>query len=152
MKRKLLLDTHSWIWFVDGNKQISIDVRRRINEAIKLQQAYVAAISCWEVAMLEAKDRIVFSMPWLEWVEKSLTKSNIHLAPITPAIAVDSAHLPGDFHGDPTDRLRLRDRTRTEAERRGNRIARLLLKSREIDGARIQARRRPGLETAHFHA
>ena len=53
---------------------------------------------------------------------------------------------------NPADRLRLGDGLGAKAERRGNGIAGLHLKLREIDGARVEPRRRAGLEPAHFEA
>ena len=39
------------------------------------------------------------------WLEAALALPGIVLAPIQPAIAVDSVRLPGSFHADPADRL-----------------------------------------------
>lgn len=39
------------------------------------------------------------------WINNSLALSGISLASIEPAIAIDSARLPGNFHADPADRF-----------------------------------------------
>jgi PIN domain nuclease of toxin-antitoxin system len=44
------------------------------------------------------------SGPTLEWVSKAVLASAVIVHPLEPAIAVDSAELPG-FHGDPADRM-----------------------------------------------
>lgn len=41
----------------------------------------------------------------MEWTKKALTAPGICLAPITPEIAIQSSRLPGNFHGDPADRI-----------------------------------------------
>ena len=39
------------------------------------------------------------------WIDLALQHSKVKLLPLTPEIAVLSTRLPGDFHGDPADRL-----------------------------------------------
>jgi PIN domain nuclease of toxin-antitoxin system len=39
------------------------------------------------------------------WIDLALQQPKVKLLPLTPAIAVLSTRLPGDFHGDPSDRL-----------------------------------------------
>jgi len=55
--------------------------------------------------MLESKGRIQIPMNCLDWVNKALNAPGISLAPITAKIAIESSRLPGEFHGDPADRL-----------------------------------------------
>ena len=55
--------------------------------------------------MLEAKGRIRLSSPCGQWVEEALATPGLTLVPLTPEIALDSSRLPGDFHGDPADRI-----------------------------------------------
>ncbi|MDD5295546.1 MAG: type II toxin-antitoxin system VapC family toxin [Rhodocyclaceae bacterium] len=102
----LLLDTHAWLWLMAGEAQrFKPEVLVRIEAAGKRRSLCVAAISVWEVAMLEAKGRIVLGMPCDTWVEQALSGSGIALIPLSPRIAVDSTRLPGNFHGDPADRM-----------------------------------------------
>lgn len=101
----ILLDTHVWIWFTSGDEQLAASSRKIINQAIHHQHAYIAAISLWEVAMLEKKKRLTFRMPCYEWIEESLSRSHIQVLPVTPMIAADSCQLPGTFHGDPADQM-----------------------------------------------
>ena len=44
-------------------------------------------------------------MECLDWVKQALSAPGISLAPLTPEIAVLSNRLPGEFHGDPADRI-----------------------------------------------
>lgn len=55
--------------------------------------------------MLEAKGRVSFRTSCMEWVEEALKAPGLGLEPLTPEIAVDSTRLPGDFKGDPADRM-----------------------------------------------
>jgi PIN domain nuclease of toxin-antitoxin system len=101
---KLILDTHIWYWFVIGDETLSKKTIENINQAALNDSLYLSAISVWEVAMLENKNRIHFKIPTLQWVEQALKEIPIQLLPLTPAIAVESCHLE-DFHGDPADRI-----------------------------------------------
>ena len=101
----ILLDTHIWIWFANGEKHLPKIMRKTINQAIQNQSAFIAAISLWEVAMLAKKNRLTLSMPCLEWIEESMAHCQLRLQPLTPTIAADSCQLPGKFHGDPADQI-----------------------------------------------
>ncbi len=101
----LVLDTHVWVWLSNGNKELSSSCISRIEQAAVSGQVYIPAIAVWEVATLTAKGRLNFNMPLKQWVEEALSKPGINVIPLLPIIAVESAELPGDFHGDPADRL-----------------------------------------------
>jgi PIN domain nuclease of toxin-antitoxin system len=101
----LLLDTHIWIWYLIGHKEINLSLRREIGNAIKNNTLYVSAISLWEVSMLESRGRIILEMPCLEWIKNAIDYTHAQIVPLSPEIAVESCHLPSSFHGDPADRL-----------------------------------------------
>jgi PIN domain nuclease of toxin-antitoxin system len=101
---EILLDTHVLIWYVNGN-EINKRTRKIIDSAVETNSIYLAAISLWEISMLEAKKRIILEMPCLEWINRSIRELHLQIAPITPSIAVESCHLSASFHGDPADRL-----------------------------------------------
>ena len=39
------------------------------------------------------------------WIDIALQRNKVTLLPLSPEISVLSTRLPGDFHGDPADRL-----------------------------------------------
>lgn len=55
--------------------------------------------------MLESKGRVRLASDCLTWVRTALEAPGTRLVPLSPEIAVASAHLPGEFHGDPADRI-----------------------------------------------
>ena len=65
----------------------------------------ISAISCWEVAKLVEKGRLVLPCPIADWLENALAYPGITLLPLTPEIAVESTTLPRSFHKDPADQI-----------------------------------------------
>lgn len=105
-ERPLLLDTHVWIWLINGGEPLaSSEARRAIEKAAGTAGILVSIISVWEVGMLEAKGRIGFPLSCEKWVDQALSAPGISTAPLTPDIALASSRLPGGFHGDPADRI-----------------------------------------------
>lgn len=102
----LILDTHVWIWMVEGDRAaLSGAAIEAIERAAQAGAVRVGAISVWEVAMLEAKGRISLSQSVDQWVHSALRATGIQSLPLSPEIAIESTRLPGKPHGDPTDRL-----------------------------------------------
>ena len=100
----ILLDTHIWIWLVNGNKQLLQKYADYIQEN-EAQGLGVSVISCWEVAKLVEGDRIDLSIPAGIWLARALSYPNIRLLEFSPEIAVASTQLPGVFHRDPADQI-----------------------------------------------
>ena len=67
-------------------------------------QIGIAAISCWELAMLERKGRIELDYPALLWIDLALSADRVSLLDLTPTIAVAAAGLEWE-NGDPADRI-----------------------------------------------
>jgi len=102
----LLLDTHCWIWVQLGLvRRLSRSALSAIRRAESGGRLLVSVISIWELGMLEKRGRLALPMNVRTWIEEALSKPGIALAPITPEIAIESVHLPGDLHGDPADRF-----------------------------------------------
>jgi PIN domain nuclease of toxin-antitoxin system len=102
----LLLDTHCWLWAQLGIPQrLSRSATALIREAESGGGLLVSVISIWELAMLEKRGRVALPRNIRSWVEDALSQPGVSIAPLTPEIAVESVHLPGDLHGDPADRM-----------------------------------------------
>lgn len=102
----LLLDTHIWIWLMNGDAdRLSQSTVSAVERAANSGLLHVSAISLWEVAMLESRGRIRFTRDCLDWVRQALGAPGLHLLPLSPEVAVASSRLPGSFHGDPADRM-----------------------------------------------
>lgn len=103
---ELLLDTHVWVWILEGlTDRIGARTRRLVARAARDGRLRVSPISAWEVGMLVRKDRLAFGEPCERWVQRASSAPGLSVAELTPAIAVESSFLPGAFHGDPADRM-----------------------------------------------
>ncbi len=106
VKELILLDTHIWIWLVNGDRRVSSSkFLNLINRMAESSGIRVSVISVWEVGMLESKGKISLPYSCLEWVQRALRSPGISLVPLTPEIAIESSRLPGTFHGDSADRI-----------------------------------------------
>ena len=91
---------------MSGNKALaSSPALAQMEAAVGPARLRVSTISVWEVGMLEAKGRISLPLSCEEWVRRSLLAPGLSLASFTPEIALASTRLPGEFHGDPADRI-----------------------------------------------
>lgn len=73
-KTGLLLDTHILLWLANGDHNLHKQQQSLINDAAKEWRLYISAISAWEIAMLDAKQRIILSKPCLKWIQESIEK------------------------------------------------------------------------------
>jgi len=96
----IVLDTHAWVWWATSSQILSKNAAKAIHGA---RTVYVSAISCWEVAMLVAKGRLVFDRDVELWLNLALKLPAVELVPLSPRIALRSARLEEGFLGDPAD-------------------------------------------------
>lgn len=101
----VLLDTHIWIWFVQGSGEINLSSVEIIRRARMSSRVLVSAISVWEIARLVSANKIRLESDTLQWFRMGMAQSGTQLENLTPDIAVDSCNLPGIFHNDPADRI-----------------------------------------------
>jgi PIN domain nuclease of toxin-antitoxin system len=102
----IVLDTHTLVWWVNGDHQLSPRARKAIeNELSADGQILVSAITAWEIAMLIAKGRLVLTLDLDDWLATVETIENVTLVAVNPDDAVQSVRLPGAFHADPADRM-----------------------------------------------
>jgi len=100
----MLIDTHIWIWWVNGDPQLKPE-HIAVLAAAQPTGIEVSIISCWEVAKLVEYKRLTLTLPVLDWLNLALSYPGVRLLPLTPEIVVDSTQLPGVFHRDPADQM-----------------------------------------------
>ena len=102
----LLLDTHIWLWYVEGiTEKLRKTSIKKLDAARVGDGLLVSAISVWEIGALSARGRIRLSIPLRDWAERALGVPGVRFAPLDAAAAAESTLLPGDPHGDPADRF-----------------------------------------------
>jgi PIN domain nuclease of toxin-antitoxin system len=102
----LLLDTHVWLWYAEGDgARLPPASVRRLDDARKEDGLLVSAISVWEIGVLHAKGRIQLSAPLRDWANRALAPAGIRFLPLDAETAVESTLLPGEVQGDPADRF-----------------------------------------------
>jgi PIN domain nuclease of toxin-antitoxin system len=88
----IVLDTHIWVWWVDDNAKLNKKYREWI-EKYQSQGLGVSIVSCWEVAKLVEKNRLVFSETVNNWLATALAYPGVQLLDLTLPIVVDSTQL-----------------------------------------------------------
>lgn len=101
----IVLDTHVLVWVLEDSPRLGEKARTAIDAAAGEGAILVAAITPWEIAMLVEKGRLALGRDAATWIEAAFAVPGISLAPLEPAIAVESVRLPGAFHADPADRM-----------------------------------------------
>ena len=100
----IILDTHIWVWWTHGDKQLTASQMDAITAA-ETDGIGISAISLWEVAKLVEYKRLQIPLSLEEWFEAALKYPGIEIIPLIPEIALESTRLPGDFHKDPADQI-----------------------------------------------
>ena len=98
---RYLLDTHTAIWFFDGNNSLSETAKKLILNTSNIK--YLSIASAWEVAIKVGLGKLDFKGKVAGFV-KDIEKNGFILAPIKPAHLTTLEELP-DIHRDPFDRL-----------------------------------------------
>ena len=102
----LLLDTHIWLWYAEGNaERLTAAGVRKLDQARQAEGLRISPISIWEIGVQHAKGRIQLSAPLRDWVRDALAPAGIVFLPLDAESAAESTLLPGETHGDPADRF-----------------------------------------------
>jgi PIN domain nuclease of toxin-antitoxin system len=100
----IVLDTHIWVWWVHLHPQLPQDYQSYLqsNESAGLG---ISEISCWEIAKLVERGRLVFHCPVGQWLSLALAYPGIRLLPLSPEVTVASTQLPESRLRDPADQI-----------------------------------------------
>ncbi|HPA70700.1 MAG TPA: type II toxin-antitoxin system VapC family toxin [Spirochaetota bacterium] len=101
----IILDTHAFVWWVAGSKEIPAKALGTIRKAQAVNGIYVSSISIWELSMLMKTGRLLLSIPLQKWIRAVEDLPFVKFVPVDNAIAELSVNLPGEFHKDPADRI-----------------------------------------------
>lgn len=99
---KLLLDTHTWLWFVLADNRLSTAARRAIEDPAN--ESFVSMASVWELGIKLSLGKYQLATPFGEFITQSIDGQGFQRLKITPAHVVQVAQLPF-HHRDPFDRI-----------------------------------------------
>ena len=99
LPRRLLLDTHVWIWWYTGDKRLGPRASSLIKSAAEV---YVSAASAWEMAIKRRLGKLAFD-DTLD-LAAEIQRDGFTELPITMAHAEATRALP-PAHRDPFDRM-----------------------------------------------
>ncbi|MCY3959738.1 MAG: type II toxin-antitoxin system VapC family toxin, partial [Chloroflexi bacterium] len=99
----ILLDTQVLIWLLFDDQKLGSQARRVIDDAWKAGEAYVSAISFWEMTMLHEKRRLDVLLDVDALRANLLTEGLLEVA-VNGAIGIRAVGLP-DLPRDPADRI-----------------------------------------------
>ena len=99
---RLLLDTHSFLWFIAGDERLSDHARSLIADMDN--EALLRFASLWEIAIKLSIGKLSLSKSYDELITEQLVANDIQVLPIDMPELSQVARLPF-HHRDPFDRL-----------------------------------------------
>jgi PIN domain nuclease of toxin-antitoxin system len=99
---KILLDTHTFLWFISGNPQLS-DYARGLIEDLS-NERLLSIASLWEMSIKASIGKLNLSLPFTKIVSEHITGNAIELLQIIPE-HLDCLRVLPFHHRDPFDRL-----------------------------------------------
>ena len=99
---RLLLDTHAFIWWVNGNERLPRRARRAIGG--DANDVFISAASAWEIATKYRLGRLDEAVAIAPDIAAVIADQDFEELPITVEEAIRAGGLPGPL-GDPFDRM-----------------------------------------------
>jgi PIN domain nuclease of toxin-antitoxin system len=99
---RLLLDTHTFLWFITADPKLSSTAERAIRNGGN--QPLLSIASVWEIAIKVGIGRLPIPQPLRTFIPEQLRSNRIGLLPIELRHTFEFAELPL-HHRDPFDRL-----------------------------------------------
>ena len=102
----LLLDSHVWYWLLEERMdEMRSDAQATVHAAIEGQHVAISDASPWELLDKAHRGRLRTALPPRDWVNRALNAPGLRTLPLTRALLLDSAELPGEPPRDPFDRV-----------------------------------------------
>jgi len=98
----LLLDTHAFLWFIDGNARLSPQARELIEDQKNAKLVSVASL--WEMGIKISLGRLHLTQPFEELIPAQMRINGFGLLPLRIPHIAKVVSLPF-HHRDPFDRL-----------------------------------------------
>lgn len=99
---KLLLDTHTLLWFALGDVQLSAPARQLIEDTANTK--FVSPAAYWEIAIKISIGKYALHEPYETFFDRGIRQNGFFILPIEPRHTNLLTNLPY-HHRDPFDRL-----------------------------------------------
>ena len=97
----IILDTHSFIWFINGDNNLSAKARKEIENPANIN--FISIASIWEMAIKVSLDRLEIMRPF-EDIKNQIDNNGFEILPILFEHTLKLTNLTF-HHRDPFDRL-----------------------------------------------
>jgi len=98
---KILLDTHTFLWFLAGASELSKQARTLIENSEN--EKYISIASFWEISIKNSLGKLTLDVPFAE-LKAEAVKNSFQILPITFEDTLQLNTLPF-HHRDPFDRI-----------------------------------------------
>lgn len=111
---KLLLDTHTFLWYADGDPRLSFSAAEQLVDPTN--ELFLSTASVWEIAIKVGLEKLTLSSPYLTFMKKAISGYGLKVLPVTleDCSAYEQLEFPNPKHRDPFDRMII-----THAQRHG---------------------------------
>ena len=101
---RLLLDTHTFLWLVDGNSRLSTTAQTALCDSANA--LFLSVVSVWELSIKTSRTnpQLTLNDPLDQYISKWTAAYQVQVLPIDLPHALHVVKLP-KFHADPFDRL-----------------------------------------------
>ena len=99
---KILLDTHTLLWLITGDKRLSKTSREIfLNTENRL---YFSIVSLWEICIKKSLGKISLKNKWIDIIQEEMKANSIQWLPVEISHCAKVIELPF-HHRDPFDRM-----------------------------------------------
>ncbi len=99
---RLLLDTHTFLWYISGDPRLPAAHRDAIREPAN--EAFLSVASVWEIVLKHGLGRLPLPTPPQAYIPRQREQHRIESLPLEEAAMAHLAALP-KLHRDPFDRI-----------------------------------------------
>jgi len=98
---RILIDTQAFIWFVENDKQLPVNIKKELEDSGN--SILVSIASLWEMTIKMSLDKLQLSCGIEEMIDR-IYQNGFEILPILPFHIIKLSEL-GYFHRDPFDRI-----------------------------------------------
>ena len=110
-RRRVLIDTHIWVWFSNGDSdRISPLLQRQIEKAAVNRRLFASVVSVWEIALKARQGKLLVAGDLEAWVGRERERPGVRLFPLTSPVVILATEMAWPLkgkaeHKDPADRF-----------------------------------------------